>query len=42
MYLKLLRVKDLSLAFSEDKSIFKNISFEIEKNTINLITGNSG
>lgn len=42
MYLKLLRVKDLSLTFSEDKSIFENISFDIEENTINLITGNSG
>lgn len=39
---KMLRIKDLSLAFPEQGKVFNNISFNVRKNTITLLSGNSG
>lgn len=38
----MLEIKNLCLKFPEDKIVFENVNFSIEKNTINLITGKSG
>jgi len=38
----LLEIKNLCLKFPEDKIVFENVNFSIEKNTINLINGKSG
>ncbi|NLY77265.1 MAG: ABC transporter ATP-binding protein [Tissierellia bacterium] len=38
----MLRIKDLSLAFPEQGKVFNNISFNVRKNTITLLSGNSG
>lgn len=38
----LLTVKNLCLSFVEGHNVFQNINFHIEKNTINLISGESG
>lgn len=38
----MLDIKNLCLKFPEDKIVFENVNFSIEKNTINLITGKSG
>ncbi|PWS26353.1 ABC transporter ATP-binding protein [Pedobacter yonginense] len=35
-------LKDVSFAFSDDKQILKNINFEIQPNTINIISGSLG
>lgn len=38
----MLTVKNLCLSFEEGHNVFKNINFHVEKNTINLIAGESG